>query len=107
MDIIHIVGFETCTFFYQAVIYSSVLKKYKMCKDYKIKSFQTREDFMNWLSDFTSKYNIEHKTSPIVFKSTETDIDLINEKNIEFIGGCSDVQKLPLKNETESNIPLI
>ena len=81
-DIIYIAGYESCTYFYQAMIYASFLKKFGLCIDYEVKSFETRDDFFSWLeSDFPMKNNT-HKTSPIIWTSQN-----------KFIGGCSDLKE--------------
>jgi len=87
METIHICGFESCVFFYKACIYASYLKKKEICKDYIIKSFQTNEEYKQWLVEFKTQReeNIKlqkHMTSPLVWTADK------------IIGGCSDIEEI-------------
>ena len=66
-ETIHVCGYASCSFFYRACVYASILKKRGVCKDYNIKGFDTRNEFFEWLeNDSPISQSMEHRTSPLV-----------------------------------------
>tara|TARA_B110000881_G_scaffold133520_1_gene117408 strand:- start:3183 stop:3476 length:294 start_codon:yes stop_codon:yes gene_type:complete len=90
-----ITGFESCSHFYQACIFASMCKKHGLCKDYTMKSFATRLDYLEWLKIFKEKHFFcdskfkNHKSCPLVYLD-----------NDQYIGGCDNL-KIWFRNRTK------
>ena len=88
MKIITIYGFDTCSYFYKACIYAAILKKHKLCSEYEIKSFPSRQEYHDSLRTLCQLNSFEHNTSPLVVDSDGT-----------YIGGCDSLQDILQQND--------